>query len=274
MKNIVNKIVEWIAETPFRFYFFASILVGLIVISIDFFIPDTERLKGVVVELHGMIFDLVLFGILLSMYEKFRTKRELIRQLHEEVDYYRDWKEEESKHRLRVLIKKLNLQKITKINISNCHLDNVELKEVNFKGSEFEYASFHSSQLDKCVFTETKVKLSIFADALLYNSKFDNATLSECVFSSTFLNNVDFRNSNLEYANFSRAIIGKANFDGANMENINLDEALVSDRNWFETLKDVGVNGIETIEKKYSFAKDTVKYDLDPNRVYFKIILK
>lgn len=79
------------------------------------------------VEANGMVFDLLVFGILLSLYEALKEKREKIERLMEEIEDYRDWQGQEAVYRTVGAIRRLIDLKAdrSKVSLHNCCLEHV-----------------------------------------------------------------------------------------------------------------------------------------------------
>ncbi|MEL6942339.1 MAG: hypothetical protein AAFO82_06695, partial [Bacteroidota bacterium] len=69
---------------------------------------EQENLKDVAVEFHGMIFDLIIFGIFLAIYEGFLEKRKTARRYREEIEELKRWDSEEAAYRTAANIRKLS----------------------------------------------------------------------------------------------------------------------------------------------------------------------
>ena len=93
------------------------------------------------VEANGVVFDLLVFGILLSVYESLRAKKANIDRFTEEIDDYRGWDEREASYRIAGLLRRLNKEKKYSIDLSNCYLVKAYLSNLNLSNSNFWYCS-------------------------------------------------------------------------------------------------------------------------------------
>jgi hypothetical protein len=67
-----------------------------------------EFLNSILVEAHGLLFDIFVFGILIVFFNKMGEKRRNIKRWQEEIDDFRGWNSEEAKFRIVGNIKRLN----------------------------------------------------------------------------------------------------------------------------------------------------------------------
>lgn len=95
----------------------------------------TETEAGVLTELMGFLFDLLLFGVLLAFFEYLKGRRDTIKRYHEELDDYREWDADEAAYRNAGIVRRLNGLGITNIPLWGSNLNNAMLPQVNLKGS-------------------------------------------------------------------------------------------------------------------------------------------
>lgn len=193
------------------------------------------------VEANGLIFDLFMFGILVTVYNAIRAKKEKIERLKEEIDDYREWHEKEARFRIMGLIKRLVREGETKLNLQNCYMAG---------------ASFADWDL-----SETR-----FGGAIMDDVKFYKTNLFGASFEGVNLNNAKFYSVELDGANLSNTILLGTDFSNSNMSEVNLIGAQItptiivlgdsthsrsSSDWWFDELEKNGVKGLDRIRTKY-----------------------
>ena len=57
---------------------------------------DGNSYKDIAVEFHGMVFDIILFGLVLTFYEWMTDRRDKINRYREEIDDYLGWESDEA----------------------------------------------------------------------------------------------------------------------------------------------------------------------------------
>ena len=142
-----------------------SVAVLLILILLD--IAFVEKLpdflvNGVLVEAHGLLMDILVFGCLLVWFTHRRETRERIRRYKEELEDYRTWGDEEGVRRKAGIIKRLNeyqsgslfLQvaqlgsaNLSKANLSVAKLSGAILSKANLNGANLNGADLSGADL-------------------------------------------------------------------------------------------------------------------------------
>mgnify|MGYP003625120022 CR=1 FL=1 len=215
----------------------------------------------ILVEFHGLIFDLLFLGIILTIYETFRDKKDKIERYKDEIDDLREWQSKEAKFKIIGRIKRLYNLGVTNFNLNGCYLKKGDLMEYNFTKSTFAFANLESarftrSNLSECDFVAAKLIKTQFVDSMAYKTNFEHSDLSN----STIISS-DFSYSNLQKANLNGSIIIGTDFNSANMSNANLKNIRVYDLNWFDNLKLNNVNGIEKLIEKYQICPESLETD-------------
>lgn len=250
------------AKHPARFFLLAASVTFLVLWYVNAF-KDPEGFKwhDVIVESHGVFFDLFVFGILLSIYEKLKEKHESIQRLHEEIDDYRGWNEKEATYRIIGALRRLNKFNIFKFNLIHCYMKAGNLSGINISGSELRFAD-----LSGCVFKEANLQNVDFQFCVLFGANFRNSNLTNADLFYTFLGDADtyyrdyFRslkfntplileNEYLQFLKENGYYTYDADFTGANMTGVNLESAIVSE-DWFVRLDAWQVKGRDEIKNK------------------------
>ena len=208
----------------------------VMLLSSDYYQRDMEGFwSQVLVEAHGMLFDIAIIGILLFWLNQNGEIRQRIRTFQNEIDDFRLWKSEEAAFRTVGNIKRLNRHKIYDINLANCHLPRTNLSYVNLKGSNLNSANLSSCSLievefESCRLNQTNFENSNlnganlkgsyanganFQDAYLIKAQMVNAFLIKSNFKNSFLMESDMKDSYLMGADFDNASLYKADLRGA-----------------------------------------------------------
>jgi hypothetical protein len=155
-------------------YFFVSLLA---IISLNILFKGNVR-EGVLVfwgyfwgEAHGIIIDLLVFGILLSVYEERRRRIDLkLKYLHELADY-EDWRENEAVYRTTGIIRRLNHE----LNFSEIPLSNYYLKGAKLIGLNLSGARLIGTDLSETIIYDTDFSGAYFWE----DTKLDNAFVDD-----------------------------------------------------------------------------------------------
>jgi len=75
------------------------------VIATEKGVPDWS---GILVEAHGMLLDVLIFGVLLTWFDQIRNRENQIKNYHDQLDDFRHWDREEGVLRKVGILKRLN----------------------------------------------------------------------------------------------------------------------------------------------------------------------
>jgi len=222
--------------TPLIFFIILAVVVFCVLVVMDLiFAPDAV---DILVEFHGLFFDLLIFGILLTVYDNRNRRRDRINILHDQLDDFWDWTSEEGVLRKVGIIKRLielkhPIPRMTGIFLSGANLFNMEVDRLLLQNSTLERAKFNWAKLSDSFFSGCDLRNSTFEHGKLYDSTIadsdlSHANLNHCHFiEATIRGNVSFRNANLHGAVFENARIvpeasGYPDFTDADLSMANL----------------------------------------------------
>lgn len=211
-------------------WFYLSLLAAsLFFLRFTFFIhPDTsgDFWGNVRVEFVGFCFDVLLLGLILSIFMQRDRRKQDIKRWKEEIDDFRGWDEKEAMFRIVGNVNRLNRAGITEICLEVCHLQNAIFIEANLKGSSFTEANL------------------------------ENASLAEANLENTNFWDVNLKGAELYNANLKGANLMGVNFENADLRLANLENAIVDKIDWLESLEKLNVEGWEDLIKKYYIERE------------------
>lgn len=210
-----------VSEKPILTSTIVLIFVSIIVVSISlpYYQNEFHTFFGqVLAEAHGMIFDILVIGILIFWLNKTGEKRARIRTYKDEIDDFRLWESEEAAFRTVGNIKRLNRHKLYNINLAHSYLVKTNLNYVKLIGANLNYANlFNSAMID--------VDLE---NARLNQTNFENCNLNQSNFTKAYANGAIFKDAYLIKANFEKAFLIKADFSNAFLMEANLQGAYLT----------------------------------------------
>lgn len=221
LDSIKKKLTSWfyyVIERPLLTAIVVLVLTsGLVMLlSLNYYLKDSEGFWGqVLVEAHGMLFDIAIIGILLFWLNQNGEIRQRIRTFQNEIDDFRLWKSEEAAFRTVGNIKRLNRHKIFDINLANCHLPRTNLSYVNLRGS-----NLNSANLSNCSLIEVE-----FEGCRLNQTNFENSNLNGANLKSAYANGANFQDSYLIKAQMVGAFLIKSNFKNSFLMESDLKES-------------------------------------------------
>lgn len=200
-------------------------------LSIPFYLNNFDKVKyDLLIQGHGMIFDIALIGMLLYWLNQNGEKRQRIRMYQDEIDDFRLWESAEAAFRTVGNLKRLNRHKIFEINLVNCYLANTNINYINLKGSNMNSANISNSSMIDVVLENARLNQTNFENSNLNHADLKGAYASGAIFKDAYLIKADMRNSFLIKTNFNGAFLMEANLNGsylmgADFENASLYKA-------------------------------------------------
>lgn len=138
---------------------------------------DINDRANIAIEFHGMVFDVILFGIILTGYELIREKKDSVIRYKEEIDDFRGWDEKEAMYRIVGNIKRLNKVEVYGVDLRDCYLRNANLSAVNLSTANFTDADLTDANLGRANLTEADLSGANFTDANLTQAYLAKANL-------------------------------------------------------------------------------------------------
>ena len=229
----LNEVFNGIIEKPLLTSSIVLIVVAIIVLSLSlpYYLHDFDSfIPQVLAEAHGMIFDIVVFSILIFWLNQNGERRQRIRTYKDEIDDFRLWESEEAAFRTVGNIKRLNRHKIHEINLVNCHLPRTNLNYVNLAGSNLNSANISQSTLIEANLENARLNQTNFENSNLNQANLKSAYASGAIFKDSFMIKAQFDGAFLIKANFNNAFLMEANLQncyvmGADFENASLYKA-------------------------------------------------
>ena len=154
---------------------------------------DENDRKALLAEFHGLILDLLFFGIFFTILEIRNRKRNHIDDNINIINDFRDWESKEAKYRIAGAVRRLN------------------------KNGHYQY------DLSDISFDEIKFKNLIFNNSTFINTSFENSTLEYISFKKCNCENVSFKKASIKYLDFRESKLYKCDFRGFNFINNSKD---------------------------------------------------
>lgn len=213
-------------------FFIGLTVIGLFaVLYLDIY--DKEfTIHDIIVEFHGLIFDLIIFGLLITIYDSIKSIQDRIIRYKEEIQDFSGWESDEAKYRIKGLIKRLINLKAKKVELYGCYIKN-------------------------CPYTKKMVDWK-FATAKLYNSYFIDCDLSKSTFYLSEIHDSSFHKVNLTDCNFGLSVLDYCSFSDCIITNTNFDFAYVREKDWLKELRLEENIWVEKLNEKYIISSNSV----------------
>lgn len=225
----LRRIPEMPIATSTIVLFFATIVV--IHLSLPLYNSNFDAFySNILAEAHGMLFDIFFMGIIIFWLNQNAERKQNINKFLNDIDDLRHWESEEAAYKNVGNIRRLNRERVYKLNLSNSYLRKTTLNKINLENS-----NLNSSNLSDCTLISAKLKNTRFNQANLTNARLDFANLELAHLSGANLYNsspirANFKSAFLIKTNFENALLMESNFDdacmiGCNLKNANLSKA-------------------------------------------------
>jgi uncharacterized protein YjbI with pentapeptide repeats len=177
--------------------------------------------KDLLVEAHGLLFDLILFGIVILAIDRWRGVRERTARHLEELDDFRSWQEPEAAYRIAGLLRRLQHDGVIVRDLRNVYLANANLSGLSFSGVDFSGANLQGANL-----AETRLSDANFRGANLRRARLMRATLHQVNFAQADMGGADLRHASMNDNNFSDTNLESADLSGLNLNGACFDRSV------------------------------------------------
>lgn len=221
---MIRRVVDRVLESNALIYTLLLGVCSIIIMGIAIFgnkLQNSEFLEGVLVESFGMLFDILVLGVVFSVLFKFTEKRRDIKRYLEEIDDFRGWNEPEAMYRITGIIRRLDKLGVkgSELKLNNCYLSPSDLSHKNLSGADLEYAILIGANLAWTELVGANLDCSNLKGANLENTNLKNSILL----------GANLQGANLVHANLEGANLGSANLSGTLLEEASLKRACLSD---------------------------------------------
>ena len=182
----------------------------------------------VLVEAHGMVFDLAIIGILLYWVDQQRERRKEIKRYEEELEDFQSLHTPDSALRSAGNIRRLNKLKVHNFSLTDHFLEKTNLSFFTLRGSTLTRVSLERAKAIGTNFSDVNINqanceggnfnMANFSGAFATGVNFSSSLLVKTNFSNAQLINSDFSNTFLNETNFNGALLIKATFKGAKLK--------------------------------------------------------
>ncbi|MBL4280750.1 pentapeptide repeat-containing protein [Vibrio fluvialis] len=238
--------VKLINKTPLRAVTFLFLVTLLIVVFItscwelvsSHVLPNTtiglynkDFWENVLVEAHGMVFDILIIGVIVIWLDTRRTtyneKKSMLNELSDMS--YLDLPE--VNHRKVGMMHRLNNLGVKTFDVEELIITKVRVKGLLLELSNFNFLKATGVTINETKFVETSLIRADFSDTVIKSSKFLKCDMKKAVFIQAKTLGIDYSNSNLERARFMNADLQNAIFKGCNLREANFENANLRNAN-------------------------------------------
>jgi len=191
--------------------------------------------ENFLVEMHGIVFELSIIGVLILWLDSKRSKLGEITRLREDLNDYSTLDFPEINVKKLGHIKRLNEHNIKNIDVQNLILNKLKVKGIIAEGAKLIGLKIVAGSIVSSNFKSMKMRSSNFQESTIKNTTFESCDLLKSKFNESICKGVDFSNSSLERADFTASDlqssifngcdVREAKFDGANLKHVSFHNA-------------------------------------------------
>ena len=228
---------DWITKEPITVYTAllagCMLLVGVLGWVSVYGEKNVGWFGGLVTEAHGMLFDILVLGVVFSWINGRGEKRRKIERYKEEIDDFRGWNSDEAAHRIWGNVKRLQRLgvRVNKLNLWGCCLKNLNMQGADLEGARLGVAYLNSAYLEGANLKWANLEGADLRGAHLEGTNLEGARLG----------GADLRGARLGEADLKGAFLNRADLRGAYLAGAYLIGAYLKGAIGlsFEQLKDV-----------------------------------
>ena len=262
---MIDRIKSFIAAKPKSSLFIGVAIAILIVLGItDYFLmsPETYDVYDILVESHGLFFDLIVFGIILSIYEEWRNRKEQLQRCIDELNHLKFSKIKNAGQKAIVVAMKMQKLKAKEIDLSAFIIKEYHIHDLR------QMNNWRFGHLTRFSITISTVSNTNFSGIVLNNVTFMSCNFVDCSFALSKFENVTFLSCTFKNVNFDNVLLGKSIDFFERIKNIQGDSG---DLEELYEIKEIDVNRDIEAENPFFNPADILnnnKYIIKPkNRV-------
>lgn len=204
------------------------VVASLVVLSLaaPFRAADPQGFQeNILVEAHGLLFDLIALGVLASIFSYIAERRSKIDRYNEEIDDFRYWEDKEATFRIAGNIRRLNRDSEVPRDLSQVFLQNAALSEALLAGATLFRATLEGADLRGANLQAATLEGANVQGVNLQGANLQAARLDGAILDRARMKEVNLRGASLQGATLDKAILQGADLQGAIFAGANLEGA-------------------------------------------------
>lgn len=256
MKNIFKNYILYISV----------LFIAIIVLLSARFYSD-EFYENILVEMHGVIFDTLVIGLVITIWAKKKDTDSKIESLKKEYEIYKAWKSPESSFKMYKIFNSLKEYGI-ELDLSHVNFNKIEIEDFEYH-SDLSFSNFTKSILNYCDLRYASFKYSVINNTKFFNCDFRGVNffdteltdcyLYACSFNSSIVQSITFKNVHFEGVDFRNAHLIEVKFVSCKFINVNFENTASFKSNF----------GDNFIPEGAIIVKDS-KYSHNPTKIWLK----
>ncbi len=205
--SVIDRIKTFIADNPKSALFIGVAFLIILVLGVaDYFLmsPETYDIYDILVESHGLFFDLIVFGIILSVYEEWRDRKEQLQRCSDEMNHLKYSKVKNAGQKAVVIALKMQSLKAREIDLSVFRVEEYHIHDLR------RMDNWHFGNLKRFSITICNISNTSFSNIVLNKVTFISCNFENCSFALSKFENVTFLSCTFKNVNFDNVLLGKS----------------------------------------------------------------
>lgn len=222
---------DLIANNPILYFLIGMTGVLFLFLVLVMLSPLSLDPRDFIMQLFGFLLDIILFGVLFSIYDRWREQRARIRDYSDALKDFALWKGPEAILRKMGLIRRLSELRAPIPSLAQFNLEEADLSRINLAGVDFSRSHLERIDLFKAYLPGARFTAAHLDGAQLSVANLENADLSYAHLKRAYLQYANLKNADLSWAYMAGAILANADLTGARLAQANLEGVDLSGAN-------------------------------------------
>lgn len=223
--KIKERVKHFFTKNQYSYYILISLILFILLRHLDIkFFGDEIPYGDILVEAHGLLFDVLIVAIFFSFYEKTREKNSLIERNLEKIEDCRNWKDIEASRIISSSVKRLSNVKVKRIPLIDSYVVNSDLRRAKLVESLVLRSKIIDTNLEEVKLTDSAILKSDFSRCNLRYSNLDDIIVIDS----------DFTGSYLDYAQLKNGVFINCIFTNTSFNDTDLQGMKINDEHFLE----------------------------------------
>lgn len=218
-----------------------------------------------ITNMYNSVLDFIVFSIILWFFIERDNIKSSINKYHENIDDCRFWDGEEATYKIAGNIRRLLSCNQNKFELSNCMMNKIKLKEVNFIQSKFRASSINESN-----FTSSQFFSCDFQACEMNNARMNKVEMDTCNLKYVKANKASFESAKITNSQLTKADFTDVNFSNANLINCNFEKSDMTNCN----LCRANLKGAKNLSVEQILSSSNIEYLILDNHYYSNTEIK
>jgi len=204
---MIDRIKTFLSDHPKSSLFIVVAFMIIVVLGVTDFLlmsPETYDVYDILVESHGLFFDLVVFGIILSIYEEWRSRKEELQRCYDEMNHLKYSKVKNAGQKAIVIAIKMQNLKASDIDLTAFKIDGYHIHDMKRMNN------WNFGHLRRFSITISQISNTNFSGIVLNKVTFISCHFENCSFALSKFENVTFLSCTFKNVNFDNVLLGKS----------------------------------------------------------------